>query len=158
MKKHLNQKQKTLKKLGVLNPRPDEVSDELFLSNDFFDPEDIVQVKYEMLRCVKTGEKTATKAAESFGFSRPSFYYIKTAFNEKGFYGFIPEKRGPRSGHKLTNEIIAYILEEQQCTPSISPTKIVEMIQKRFGFTVHRRTVERTLKNKKKLIRKKKKT
>ena len=42
-----------LKQHGCLNPRADAVRDELFLSNAFFDPRDLLQVKYEMLRRVR---------------------------------------------------------------------------------------------------------
>src|SRR5713226_9381438 len=37
---------------GTLHPRPQAVQAPLFASHDFFDPRDLVQVKYEMLRQV----------------------------------------------------------------------------------------------------------
>jgi hypothetical protein len=46
-------KTQALRQQGVLNPRPDAVTDPLFQSGDFFDPQDMVQVKYEMLRHVE---------------------------------------------------------------------------------------------------------
>ena len=36
-----------------LNPRPGEVRDPSFASSEFFDPRDLVQVKYEMVRQVR---------------------------------------------------------------------------------------------------------
>ena len=47
-----NPKTAALRRHSSLNPHPEKVRDELFLSNAFFDPCDIVQVKYEMLRRV----------------------------------------------------------------------------------------------------------
>src|SRR4051812_49751372 len=35
---------------GTLNPRADDVRDPAFVDSEFFDPRDLVQVKYEMLR------------------------------------------------------------------------------------------------------------
>ena len=35
---------------GVLHPHPEWVRDPLFQGSDFFDPRDLVQVRYEMLR------------------------------------------------------------------------------------------------------------
>jgi hypothetical protein len=67
-------KLQTLQQQGTLNPRPEDVRDELFLQNGFFDPRDLVQVKYEMLCRVETDGKSVTEAATRFGFSRPSFY------------------------------------------------------------------------------------
>jgi hypothetical protein len=64
----------TLQQLGTLNPRPKAVRDELFLQDEFFDTRDLVRVKYEMLRRVRTEGKSVTDAAANFGFSRPSFY------------------------------------------------------------------------------------
>ena len=42
-------KTRSLKQHGCLNPHAERVRDELFLSNAFFDPRDLVQVRYEML-------------------------------------------------------------------------------------------------------------
>ena len=47
-------KLRTLQQQGSLNPRPEAVRDERFIQDDFFDPRDLVQVKYEMLRRVET--------------------------------------------------------------------------------------------------------
>ena len=44
------QKRQILRQTGTLNPRADQVTDELFSGSDFFDPNDLLQVKYEMLR------------------------------------------------------------------------------------------------------------
>ena len=37
----------------TLNPRPEAVRDEQFVSSEFFDARDLVQVKYEMVRRVR---------------------------------------------------------------------------------------------------------
>ena len=48
--KEPDQKTLVLKRTRTLNPRPDAVSDSLFKENPFFDPKDLLQVRYEMLR------------------------------------------------------------------------------------------------------------
>jgi hypothetical protein len=40
------------------------------LSHEFFDPRDLVQVKYEMLRRVRIDGASVSQAARDFGFSR----------------------------------------------------------------------------------------
>src|ERR1039457_7294079 len=75
-------KLRTLHQQGTLNPRPKEVRDELCRQDDFFDPRDLVQVKYEMLRRVQSEGKSVTDAAANFGFSRPSFYKALSAFEQ----------------------------------------------------------------------------
>ena len=43
-------KTEALRRHGSLHPHPELVRDEMFCKDDFFDPQDAVQVKYEMLR------------------------------------------------------------------------------------------------------------
>ena len=70
-----NDKETSLRRHHALNPRPEGVSDPAFRSADpFFDPRDLVQVKYEMLRRAREDGSTISESAAAFGFSRPSFY------------------------------------------------------------------------------------
>jgi hypothetical protein len=71
-----------LRRAGTLNPRPKDVADRLFQENEFFDARDLVQVKYEMLRQVRVDKSSVSQSAESFGFSRPSYYQAQAAFEE----------------------------------------------------------------------------
>ena len=50
-------KVKALLEEGTLNPAPEKVQDPKFHENEFFDPRDIVQVKYEMLRRVSVEKR-----------------------------------------------------------------------------------------------------
>jgi transposase len=145
-----DQKSKTLAQQGVLNPRPDCVKDPLFKESDFFDPRDLVQVKYEMIRRVHADRQTVGGAANAFGFSRPSFYQAQSALAKEGLSGLIPKKRGPRTRHKLTDEVMGYI--EGLCAEdaTVSPKKLVKRILDRFGLEVHQRSIERALESRKK--------
>jgi len=69
MAKSKDAKSKALGEHGSLNPRPQDVKDELFQGSEFFDPHDIVQVKYEMLRRVRVDRVSVTRATQAFGFS-----------------------------------------------------------------------------------------
>jgi hypothetical protein len=73
-------KQAALRQHGTLNPRPQDVRHALFQGSDFFDPDDMVQVKYEMLRQVNVDNRPVSQAAHEFGFSRPSFYQANSTF------------------------------------------------------------------------------
>jgi hypothetical protein len=46
-------KQAALKASRTLNPRPGALVDEGFAASSFLDPDDVVQVKYEMVRRVR---------------------------------------------------------------------------------------------------------
>ena len=134
-------KEKALRECGALNTHP--VTDALFKDNDFFDPRDLVQVKYEMLRKVHKESEPISHAAASFGFSRPSLYKTLADFEREGIAGLLPRKRGPRGGHKLTGEVLEFI--EGICTveQSMSIPALLEEVEKRFGIRIHRRSLER---------------
>jgi len=129
----------------TLNPRPKEVRDELFLQDEFFDPRDLVQVKYEMLRRVQAEGQSVTEASANFGFSRPSFYQALSAFEQAGLAGLVPHKRGPKQAHKLTDEVLTFIGEQRQKEPSVRLPDLVKLVQDRFGIRVHPRSIERSL-------------
>jgi transposase len=138
-------KGEALREHGALNPRPDRVTDERFRQSEFFDPRDLPQVKYEMLRRVREDGLKVAPAARAFGFSRPSFYAVKAAFAAAGLPGLLPKKRGPRGGHKLTDEVMRFVRETRLREPSVTLAALVHLLKERFGIDVHLRSVERAL-------------
>ena len=84
-------KREALKRYGTLNPHPDGVTDPLFQTGDFFDPDDLVQVKYEMLRRVRVDKQSVSQSASAFGFSRPTYYQAEDDFQREGLAGLLPE-------------------------------------------------------------------
>ncbi len=135
-------KQDTLRESGTLNPHPETVIDPQFGGSDFFDRRDLVQVKYEMLRRAREG-KSVKETAATFGFSRPSFYKAQNDFEEAGLSGLIPKKRGPRGGHKVTEEILEFISAPEHAT--VDSATMVELIDARYGVRVHPRTIRRAV-------------
>ena len=81
---------------GTLNPAPERVLDPKFRESEFFDPRDVVQVKYEMLRRVAVENASVTNVAEEYGVSRPTYYQAKTNLEGAGIAGLVPKKTGPR--------------------------------------------------------------
>ncbi len=153
MTKKNDDKSDSLRRRGCLNPDPEGVKDELFEASEFFDPQDLVQVKYEMLRRVWADQRTVSRAAADFGFSRPSFYEAQRHFDQEGLVGLVPKKRGPRGAHKLTPEIVAVLEKALAEDPSLRPGALVELVRTRFSKTVHPRTIERALTRRKKKLR-----
>ena len=149
----LDAKLKALSNYRTLNHRSDEVMDHLFLKYDFFDPRDIVQVKYEMLRRVSFEEMSITAAAALFGFSRVAFYQIQQRFEEIGLGGLLPLRRGPKNGYKLTSEVMDYIEEALSRDPLLRSTDLVTLLEKHFGIEVHPRSIERAVIRHKKKFR-----
>jgi transposase len=137
-------KRTVLRRQGTLNPHARLVTDSLF-ETEFFDADDIVQVKYEMLRRVKVDRQSVTQSAAAFGFSRPTYYQTEMDFNREGLSGLAPQKRGPRQAHKLTDEVLGFVRELRAGNGGISTTEMAAAIKKRFQITVHRRSIERAL-------------
>ena len=136
-------KEKALRDCGALNTHP--VVDALFSGNDFFDSRDLVQVKYEMLRRVQKEGESVSRAAASFGFSRPSFYKTFGEFHREGVPGLLPRKRGPRRRHKLTAEVLAFVEGFWTGEHPMGIPALLDKVEKHFGIRVHRRSLERAL-------------
>jgi transposase len=134
-----------LERQGLLNPAASSVRDALFVDSDFFDPRDIVQVRYEMLRAGRVGERSVTETAAAFGVSRATYYLQVAAFAEDGIAGLIPEKRGPRGPHKLTDAVVGFGAREVVQHPTLDSQAMAEAVADRFGVHVHRRSVERAI-------------
>jgi transposase len=146
-------KLESLRQHGTLNPRPQNVTDQLFATGEFFDPRDLVQVKYEMLRRVQEDGQAITEAVAKFGFSRPSFYQAQAAFQAGGLAGLTPQKRGPKQDNKLTAEVIDFIQQLLQQDPSLRSAALAARIKERFELVVHPRTIERGLARHQKKLR-----
>ena len=138
-------KVEALRAAGTLNRHADQVTDPVFAAHDFFDARDVVQVKYEMLRRVEVDAQAVAPTAGAFHFSRPSFYQAQRAFQQRGLTGLLPQKRGPRGGHKLTAEIVAFLQQLRGEEPARRPGELADRVAQRFGIRVHPRSIERVL-------------
>jgi transposase len=143
MPKATDPKEKALRDQGAMNTHV--VRDALFSGSEFFDPRDLVQVKYEMLRKVEKEEGSVTEAAAAFGFSRLSYYKVREAFAKEGIGGLLPRKRGPHGRHKLNDEVVAFAEDLRAQGLETTTAGVVRAIEERFGLRVHRRSLERAL-------------
>jgi len=139
-----------LNALGVLNPHPERVQTPTFLADPFFDPRDLVQVKYEMLRLVQVEGASKAHAATMFGVSRPTYYQSEAAYAREGLVGLLPRQRGPKGGHKLDGRVMAFIETYRSEHGLTGARQLVPVIQAEFGLSIHPRSIERALARKKK--------
>lgn len=138
-------KVEALRAEGALYRHADQVTDLVFAAHEFFDPRDVVQVKYEMIRRVEVEAQPVAPTAAAFHFSRPSFYQAQRAFQQRGLAGLLPRKRGPRGGHKLTAETVAFLQDLRETEPSLGASELARRVAQRFAITVHPRSIERAL-------------
>jgi transposase len=130
---------------GTLNPKADLVLDDRFQPYTFFDARDLLQVKYEMLRCVRHEGWSVSRAARHFGLSRPTYYQARNAFEQKGLWGLVPERRGPRTPRKLTEAMVESLRGLRVRDPALSWRSLAEHLAQHHGLHVHPRTIKRRL-------------
>jgi transposase len=138
-------KLRELREQGMLNPHPEDVKDPLFLEDGFFDPHDLLQVKYEMLHRVWTDKSPVSAVAAAFGVSRVTFYQVLKRFQEEGMAGLFPKLRGPKAAYKLTGEVMAFVEAALMSNATLRPPALVELVKAQFGISLHPRSIERAL-------------
>ena len=143
--RHSEDKRRVLREQGSLNPCPEAIRDPVFAASEFFDPDDLVQVKYEMLRKVRVERQPVSHVAAEYGFSRPSFYQARANFDREGIAGLFPKRRGPKGPTKLTAEIVDFLVETRQADEGLKVAELAAKVQQRFGVQLHRRSIERAL-------------
>jgi transposase len=143
-------KSQALAQDGALNPHPEAVRDPLFIGNPFFDPKDLVQVRYEMVRRHCADGISISDVATTFGVTRPTFYKAQSALAATGLLGLVPHLRGPKGGHKISDDVVAFLTDLKAASPELTMSQCLGAIEARFSIKVHRRSLERALAGKKK--------
>jgi len=138
-------KQKALQAAGTFNPRSAQVRHPLFQQSSFFDPEDLLQLKYETLRALEVEGCPIAKAAREFGLSRPTIYEAQTQFQQQGLEGLLPHKRGPKAAHKLTAEILQYLQQQAAAEPEVKAVELARRVRQRYTIQLHPRTIQKAL-------------
>ena len=139
-------RQQALSAQGAVHPHPKAVTDPLFRDSAFFDANDLVQVKYEMLRSVQKEGRAVVEAAQAFGLSRPVFYVTQELFQREGLPGLLPRKRGPKQPHKLNHEALAVLLQAiQEAGRMLKGEELASLLLRRCGIEAHPRSILRRL-------------
>jgi transposase len=134
-----------LREQATLIPHPEQVTDALFQTQPFFDPRDLLQVKYEMLRRVIVEGQPVQATAAAYGFSRVTLYQLRKRFEAEGLAGLLPQHKGPRRGHKLSDEVVTFLLRTLEAEPKLRTAELQQRVAKRFKLSVHLRSIERAL-------------
>ena len=120
-------------------------------AQQFFDPRDRVQVKYEMLRRHRVDGRAVSHVAEAFGISRQAYYVAEQDFQQQGIPGLLPRPRGPRRNHKCTEEVLDFA-ERWQAGEERGRETLTQAVRRHFGITVHPRSLDRALARRKKKL------
>jgi transposase len=137
------EKKDKLRKNGTFNKNHGRVRKDKFQEGGFYDPMDIVQVRYEMVKESYDGDSAVGQVADDYGISRSAFYGIRKKFEEGGLAALIPERTGPKTARKFTGDLQEYVTGRMAEDPKASLSMIVADMERETGVRVSRRTVER---------------
>lgn len=141
-------KRENLREAGVLNANPERIQDPLFFeSPDFFDAQDELQVRYEMLRAHLVDGDNVSAVCRRFGVSRQTFYNLQEKFLHAGTAGLLAKRPGPKGASKLTEDVLSFVKQRLQTEASTSTSELLAQVQKEFQVSFHRRTLEKLLKD-----------
>jgi transposase len=138
-----NPKHQSLQGTGTFNPRAAQVKHPLFQQSEFFDPHDLLQLKYEAVRAIEVERYPIAQAARQFGLSRPTLYQAQWQFQEQGLAGLLPHQRGPQKPHKLTPEVRQFLLAQKTSEPHLGALELAHRVRQRFQVSLHPRTIEK---------------
>jgi transposase len=148
MENHKTAKHRALKQAGLFNPQPERVREKLFREwSEFFDPYDLLQVRYELVRAHLVEHQKIVGLCARYGVSRQTFYNLWEKFLEQGSAGLIPEKPGPRGASKLTIEVVAFARDQLEKDADLSGARLASAIKAKFRISIHRRTLEKLLRD-----------
>lgn len=132
-----------LQRARCLHPTPDRVQDPRFVEDrDFFDPNDSVQVKYELLRSCHVEGCDVASASARFGFSRTTFYNVYRAFLQGGIAGLLPGPSGRPRPLKLNDYVLGYLISEKAKDPRLPASQMVERLWSRYQVCLSERMIQ----------------
>ena len=83
----------------------------------------LVQVRYEMVRRHRVDGVAISEVSTNFGVSRPTFYKALRALQKAGLPGLLPSQRGPKDGHKISAEVVAFVVDLKAARPKLTTSQ-----------------------------------
>lgn len=132
-----------LQRAHCIHPAPEKVHDKRFQEEgSFFDPKDIVQVKYELLRSCEVEGSDVASACMRFGFSRTTYYKVYEAFIQGGIPSLMGRPRGRPQPIKLNEIVLGYLIAEKAMNPKLSASKMVTDVMNRYNVQISVRMIQ----------------
>ena len=153
MPEPLDTKGESLRRQGVLNPRPQKVTDPLFRRQRVLRPTRprAGQVRDASPRSGRRLTYHRSRPQRS-GFPAPCSIRPRSLYHGAGLPGLIPQRPGPRHAHKLSDTIIDFLLQQQLRDPTLRAPALVELLRTQFELAVHPRSIERALERRRKKV------
>jgi hypothetical protein len=107
-------------------------------------PDDEVTRKLLMLvegQCFGLG---GTAAAAKYGYSKPRYFQLLAAFQERGAEGLRNAKRGPKGPTRRTDELVRQVIRHRYLDPDITVEVIAQKLTQ-CHFQISTRSVRRVI-------------
>ena len=88
-----------------------------------------------------TGPKAA---AEKFGLSRSRYFQLRQQFQQGGCDALLPQKTGPKTNYRRTDEIVRQVIRHRFLDPEASAEVIAQKLVQ-CGATISVRSVQRII-------------
>jgi len=105
---------------------------------------DLLAARFLMLVEGECLDDNVAAIAQKYGYCRQRYYQILHAFQQGGLPALQPQKTGPKSNYRRTDQAVRQVLRHRFLDPEASP----EVIAQKLGQTDHlvsTRSVERTI-------------
>ncbi len=106
--------------------------------------EDDITRKLAMLIAGECGPLSPRQVAETFGFSKPRYYQIRTAFHLHGAPALASQKRGPKRPYRRTPEVTRQVIRHRFLDTDATADVIAQKIRQ-TGLPISTRSVERVI-------------
>ena len=106
--------------------------------------DDEITRKLAMLIEGECGSEGIDRAAAKFNYSRQRYFQVRALFLEKGGQALLSSKRGPKSKHRRTQELVCQVIRHRFLDPEAS-TEVIAQKLRQCNFPVSKRTVDRVI-------------
>jgi hypothetical protein len=82
--------------------------------------------------------------AQKYGYCRQRYYQLLDDYKERGLAGLVPQKTGPKSNYRRTDQVVRQVLRYVFLDPDASPEVIAQKLRQ-TAFQISLRSVQRII-------------
>ncbi len=135
-------KESRLRKSNTFNPKRDKIKDSIF-KDEIMDPQDLLQVRYEMVRAIEYDNKPIGEVSSAYGVSVTTARRYIDDLKKGGLKALVPGPKGPAGPSKLKKEASDFIDNYHKNNPKAGGAKIHAALEAKLRLGISKRTVER---------------
>lgn len=107
-------------------------------------PSDQLARRFLMLVEGQCLQANVTAVAQKFGYCRQRYYQILDSFRQDGLAALQPQKTGPKSNYRRTDEVVRQVIRHCFLDPEASPAVVTQKLRQ-TDFALSLRSVQRVI-------------